>query len=128
VLSLLTFVCFAVAIYVSREGRWVTVLYSGIGLVAAGFAVVVFREIAGGIVIDQLVVADSAKPAGEAAWSIATSLMTSIATTVIVVGILFAIAGWLASPAGSARATRRGSPPTSLTTTWRCATRGCCAP
>ena len=50
---------------------------------------------------------ESAKPAGEAAWSIATSLMTSIATTVIVIGVLFAIAGWLASPTGSARATRR---------------------
>ena len=68
---------------------------------------IVFREIAGGIVIDQLVVTDSAKPAGEATWSIATSLMTSIATTVIVIGVLFAIAGWIASPSGSARATRR---------------------
>lgn len=107
VLSLLTFIAFAAAIYLTREGRWVTVLYSGIGLVAAGFAVVVFREIAGGIVVDQLVVTESAKPAGEATWAIATSLMTSIATTVIVVGILFAIAGWLASPTASARATRR---------------------
>jgi len=111
VLSLLTFIAFAAAIYLSRDGRWVTVLYSGIGLVAAGFAVIVFREIAGGIVVDQLVIVDSAKPAGEAAWSIATSLMTSIATTVIVVGILFAIAGWLASPTGSARASRRALAP-----------------
>jgi hypothetical protein len=107
VLSLLTFIAFAAAIYLTREGRWVTVLYSGIGLVAAGFAVIVFREIAGGIVVDQLVVTESAKPAGEATWSIATSLMTSIASTVIVIGILFAIAGWLASPTASARATRR---------------------
>jgi hypothetical protein len=107
VLSLLTFIAFAAAIYLTREGRWVTVLYSGIGLVAAGFAVIVFREIAGGIVVDQLVVTESAKPAGEAAWSIATSLMTSIASTVIVIGILFAIAGWLASPTRSARETRR---------------------
>jgi putative oligomerization/nucleic acid binding protein len=87
------------------------VLYCGIGLIAAGFAVIVFREIAGGIVIDQLVVTDSAKPAGEATWAIATSLMTSIASTVIVVGVLFAIAGWLASPTGSARATRRAFAP-----------------
>jgi hypothetical protein len=107
VLSILTFVAFGAAIYLSREGRWVTVLFSGIGLIAAGFAVIVAREIAGGIVVDQLVVSDSDKPAGEAAWSIATSLMTSIATTVIVIGVLFAIAGWLASPTGSARATRR---------------------
>lgn len=106
-LSILTFLCFGAAIYLSRDGRWVTVLLSGIGLIAAGFAVIVVRHIAGGIVVDQLVKTESAKPAGEAAWDIGTSLMTSIATTVIVVGILFAIAGWLASPTPSARATRR---------------------
>jgi len=110
-LSLLTFAAFAGAIYLSRGGRWVTVLFSGIGLIAAGFAVVVFRHIAGGIVVDQLVATESAKPAGEAAWSIATSLMTSIATTVIVIGVLFAAAGWLGSPTGSARASRRAIAP-----------------
>jgi len=107
VLSILTFMAFGAAIYLSREGRWVTVLFAGTGLIAAGFAVIVVREIAGGIVIDQLVTADTAKPAGEAAWSIATSLMISIATTVIVIGVLFALAGWLASPTDSARAVRR---------------------
>jgi hypothetical protein len=111
VLSILTFVAFGAAIYLSRGTRWVTVLSSGIGLVAAGFAVIVVRQIAGGIVVDQLVKVESAKPAGEATWSIATSLMTSIATTVIVVGLLFAVAGWLASPTGSARATRRAIAP-----------------
>ena len=111
VLSILTLAAFAAAIYLSREGRWVTVLFSGIGLVAAGFAVIVARQIAGGVVVDQLVTVESAKPAGEATWSIATSLMTSIATTVIVIGVLFAIAGWLASPTGSARATRRAIAP-----------------
>jgi hypothetical protein len=110
-LSILTFVVFAAAIYLSRDNRWVTVLFSGIGLIAAGFAVIVFRHIAGGIVVDQLVVTESAKPAGEATWSIATSLMTSIATTVIVVGVLFSIAGWLGSPTGSARTSRRAIAP-----------------
>jgi uncharacterized membrane protein len=111
-LSILTFVCFGAAIYLSRDGRWVTVLLSGAGLIAAGFAVVVARQIAGGIVVDQLVKTDSAKPAGEAAWSIGTSLMVSIATTVIVVGIFFLIAGWLASPTRGANATRRYMAPT----------------
>jgi hypothetical protein len=112
ILSLLTFLCFGLAIYLSRERRWVTVLYSGIGLIAAGFAVIVFREVAGGIVVGQLVEEDSVKPAAEAAWSIGTSLMTSIATTVIVIGVLFGIAGWLASPTKSARSTRRVFAPT----------------
>src|SRR5262245_4779293 len=83
-LSILTFLTFGAAIYLSREGRWVTVLYSGVGLIAAGFAAIVLRHIAGGVVVDQLVKDDSVKPAGEAAWDIGTSLMTSIATTVIV--------------------------------------------
>src|SRR3954454_5712784 len=107
ILSILTFAVFGLAIYLSREGRWVTVLFSGVGLIAAGFAVVVARHVAGGIVVDQLVTQASAKPAGEAAWSIATSLMISIATTVIVVGVLFAAAGWLASPTNAARSVRR---------------------
>jgi len=111
ILSLLTFLCFGLAIYLSRDSRWVTVLYSGIGLIAAGFAVIVFREVAGGIVVGQLVEEDSVKPAAEAAWSIGTSLMTSIATTVIIIGVLFGIAGWLASPTGSARSTRKGIAP-----------------
>lgn len=110
-LSILTFAAFGAAIYLSRDQRWVTILFCGIGLIAAGFAVIVARHVAGGIVVGQLVVDENVKPAGEATWSIATSLMTSIATTVIVVGVLFSAAGWLASPTGSARASRRAMAP-----------------
>ncbi len=111
IFSLLTFAAFAGAIYLSRDQRWVTVLFCGIGLIAAGFAVIVARHVAGGIVVGQLVVTDSVRPAADATWSIATSLMTSIATTVIVVGVLFSMAGWLGSPTGSARASRRAMAP-----------------
>jgi len=107
ILTLLTLLSFGLAVYLSRDGRWVTILFCGIGLVAAGFAVIVFRQVAGGIVVDQLVTDESVKPAAEATWSIGTSLMTSIATTVIVFGVLLGIAGWLGSPTGSARTSRR---------------------
>ena len=107
VLSLLTFLAFGAAIYLARGSRWVAVLFAGIGLIAAGFAVIVARHIAGGIVVDGLVKVHSVKPAAEATWSIATSLMTSIATTVIVIGVLFSAAGWLGAPTASARSTRR---------------------
>jgi hypothetical protein len=110
-LSILTFLTFGVAIYISRGGRWVTVLFSGLGLIAAGFAVIVARHIAGGIVVDQLVTTESIRPAGEAAWSIGTSLMTSIAVSVIVIGALFAAAGWLASPNDYARNAREAIAP-----------------
>jgi Short C-terminal domain len=106
-LSILTFLLFGLAIYLTRGGRWVTVLFSGVGLIVAGLLVVVLRHVAGGVVVDQLVKQQNVKPAAEAAWSIGTSLMTSIATTVIIVGVFFTAAGWLASPTGSARGTRR---------------------
>src|SRR6185437_12037465 len=106
-LSILTFLTFGLAIYLTRDGRWVTVLLSGVGLIVGGLLVVVLRKVAGGIVVDQLVKQENVKPAAEAAWSIGTSLMVSIATTIIIVGVFFSAAGWLASPTASARGTRR---------------------
>ncbi len=111
VLTLLTILCFGLAIYLSREGRWVTVLFCGLGLIAAGFAVLVAREVAGGIVVGQLVADQSIEPAAEEAWTIATSLMISIARSAIVVGALLVLAGWLASPTGPARSARRAMTP-----------------
>jgi hypothetical protein len=111
VLTLLTLVCFGAAIYLSRGERWVTVLFCGAGLIAAGFAVLVARQVAGGIVVGQLVVDQSIEPAAEAAWSISTSLMVSIARSSIVVGALLVLAGWLASPTGPARSARRAMTP-----------------
>jgi hypothetical protein len=111
ILSLLTFLVFALAMYLTRGGRWVTVLFSGVGLIAAGLAVIVARHIAGGIIVDQLVTTQSVKPAAEAAWGIATSLMVSIAATVIVIGVLFVAAGWLSSPNKAAKASRRAFAP-----------------
>lgn len=107
ILSMLTLVVFGAAMYLTRGGRWITVLFSGAGLIVAGLLVIIARHIAGGIVVDQLVKQGNIKPAAEAAWGIGTSLMVSIAVTIIVVGVFFAAAGWLSSPSGSARAVRR---------------------
>jgi hypothetical protein len=106
-LSILTFLVFGLAIYLTQGGRWVTVLFSGVALIVAGLLVVILRHVAGGVVVDQLVRQENVKPAAEAAWSIGTSLMVSIATTIIIVGVFFAAAGWLSSPTGAARGTRR---------------------
>jgi hypothetical protein len=106
-LSILTFLVFGLAIYLTQGGRWITVLFSGVALIIAALLVLVMRQVAGGIVVDQLVKQDNIKPAAEAAWSIGTSLMVSIAITIIIVGVFFAAAGWLSSPTGAAKGTRR---------------------
>jgi hypothetical protein len=106
VLSLVALGCLALAIYLSRGRRQVTVLWCGIDLIVAGIAVFVIRKIAGDALVNSLA-SDTAKPAAHAAWSIGTGLLTSIATTVIVYGALFVIASWLASPTASGRWMRR---------------------
>lgn len=106
-LSILTFLVFGLAIYLTQGGRWITVLFSGVALIVAALLVLVLRQVGGGIVVDQLVKQENIKPAAEAAWSIGTSLMVSIATTIIIVGVFFVAAGWLSSPTGAAKGTRR---------------------
>jgi hypothetical protein len=110
VATLLALAFFALAIYLSRGYRWITVLGVGLSLILVGIVVLILRDVAGNVVVDQLA-SDSAKPAADAAWSIGTSLLASIARNVIVFGIFFVIAAWLASPHRSAVATRRALTP-----------------
>ena len=108
--TLLALALFALAIYLSRGYRWITVLGVGIGLILVGIVVLILRDVAGNVVVDQLA-ADSAKPAADAAWSIGTSLLASIARSIIVYGGFFVLAAWLASPHRSSVATRRALTP-----------------
>lgn len=108
--SLLTFGLFALAIYLSRGYRWVTVLYVGVALLLVGLLVLILRELAGTVVVDQLA-AESAEGAADAAWSIGTSVLASIARSLILFGVFFMIAAWLASPHRSAVSARRALAP-----------------
>jgi Short C-terminal domain len=110
VTSLLALGLFGLAIYLSRGYRWVTVLGVGIGFIVAGILVLILRELAGGVVADQLA-SQGAEPAADAAWSIGTSLLASIARNVILFGVFFVVAAWLMSPHRSSVATRRALTP-----------------
>ncbi|HEY5334334.1 MAG TPA: hypothetical protein VIJ21_12380 [Solirubrobacterales bacterium] len=111
-LSLLTLAVFALAIWLARGARPAAVLLAGGGLIGAGLAAVALRLVAGKIVVGALATSESAEPAVEAAWSIGTSLMVEVALTAIAVGVLFATAGWLASPNALAGRARRFVAPT----------------
>ena len=104
--TILVLVLYGLAIYLSAGYRWVTVLSVGIGLIIAGALVLILREVAGNIVVDQLAAPD-VQPAANQAWSVSTSLLKSIAWSTIQYGVFFMIAAWLASPARSAFAVRR---------------------
>jgi hypothetical protein len=105
VTSLLALALFALAIYLSRDYRWITVLGVGIALIVVGIVVLILREVAGNVLVDQLA-SESAKPAADATWSIGTSLLASVARTVIIYGVFFLVGAWLTSPHQSSVATR----------------------
>jgi len=106
VLTVLALLCFALAIYLSQR-KPSTIVWCGIGLIFAGIVIFAIRHAAGKAVVDSLVVNDSATAAGNSVWSIGTSLMKSIATTVVVYGVLFVLAGWLATATSSAKWARK---------------------
>jgi hypothetical protein len=108
--SLLTLALLGLAIYLSRGQRWVTVLASGIVLIAVVLVVLIVREVAGHVIVKQLAT-DTARPAADATWAIGTSLLVSIAHEVMLFGVFFVFASWLASPHPSAVATRRAVAP-----------------
>jgi hypothetical protein len=110
VTSLLALALFALAIYLSRGYRWITVLGVGIGLILVGIVVLILRDVAGNVLTQDLA-SEQARPAADAAWSIGTSLLASIARNIIVFGGFFVLAAWLASPHRSSVATRRALTP-----------------
>jgi hypothetical protein len=103
---------FGVAVYLAAGRRWVVVLGYGLGLIASGLAAIAVRSAAKGLVVDSLAKTEEARTPAEHAWEIGTSLLHSIASSVIIFGILFVIASFLASPAGSAVSIRQALAPT----------------
>jgi hypothetical protein len=106
VTTLLTLALLALAIYLSRGYRWVTLLGCGIALLVVGVVALILRDVAGNVLVRELA-QESARPAADAVWSIGTSLLASIAREVIVLGIFFVISAWLASPHRTSVAARR---------------------
>ncbi|MDX6651428.1 MAG: hypothetical protein QOJ38_209 [Solirubrobacterales bacterium] len=109
--SLGTLALFALAAYLARGWRWMVALGYGLGLIAAAVAALALRKVAGGLVVDDLLRNESARPAAEATWAIGTSLLVSIATTALAYGALFVLASFLASPAERALTVRQALAP-----------------
>jgi hypothetical protein len=106
-----TLALFVLAAWLAKGRRWVVVLGYGLGLIAAGLAAIAVRAGAKGLVVDSLAQTEEARVPAQHAWDIGTSLLQSIATSVVVFGVLFVVASFLASPAGSAISIRQALAP-----------------
>jgi hypothetical protein len=102
---------FGLAAYLAKGRRWIVLLGYGLGLVAAGLATIALRSALKGLFVDSLAKTEDATVPAQHAWDIATALLHSIATTAVILGVLFVVAAFLASPTPAAVGTRRALAP-----------------
>jgi hypothetical protein len=97
----------ALAIWLAGDRRRSIVRSLAVGAIVAGTLVLVARSVAGNYVVDNLVQADSVRPAASDAWEILTALLRDGARTLVGVGIVLLIGVWLVGPGVRATTVRR---------------------
>jgi Short C-terminal domain len=97
----------AAAIWLVPGRRRIEVRANAIGLVIAGFLVLVVRALAGRYFVDRLVVSDSVRPAVASAYNILTDLLSGAGWTAIIGGVVALAGVWLTGARSRAVATRR---------------------
>ena len=106
VLVILMLICFGGAIALAAGQRRETLRECGFGLVFAGVAALVVRELTGNVVVGQLATTAAVEPAVDASWKVGTSLLVGVAVATIAYGVVVVAGTWLAGstrPAVSAR-------------------------
>ncbi len=95
---ILALACWIGAIWLARGRRRQEVRSLGVGLVVVGLLVLLARWLAGRYVIDNLVHADSVRPAVEDAWRIITDSLAAAGWVALVVGVLVIAGAWVVGP------------------------------
>lgn len=106
VASLLALVLIALALYLSRGYRWLTMLWLAVTLIISAIIILILRSVAGGILVPELASPDI-QPAAQAAYDIGTDLLKSIAWTVIWASLVLIAGAWLISPNKAAASSRK---------------------
>jgi hypothetical protein len=103
---------FAAAIALASGWRRLALRSTGWCFFGLGIAVLLVRRIGGNYIVNNLVTAESVKPAAHDTWNIGTGLLRAIALAFVIYGLLIVLAAWLAGPTSSAVAVRRALAPT----------------
>jgi hypothetical protein len=106
-LTIVTFLLYALAMFLARGYRRSTLMWVGSSLVFAGVFVLLARKIGQGQLVSAITSDASIEPAANDAYSVATSLLVQVSSAAIIIGIPVILAALLAGPARWALATRR---------------------
>ena len=111
VLTALTLVLYALAIYLAGSRRRETLRAVGFSFVAIGVLVLLVRNLGGNALTDSLTGTAASEPAVQATWDIGTSLLKETAQSLILYGIAIVIAAWIAGPTALATSIRSAVTP-----------------
>jgi hypothetical protein len=112
ILPLLAIALFALAVWLARGRRRVTLRTVGWCWVAAGALLLLLRRVGGDEIVDSLVKVPSNEAAVHDVWDIATSLLYAIAVAMIAYGLAVVVAAWLGGGTRPATFLRRAMAPT----------------
>jgi hypothetical protein len=111
VLTAITLVLYALAIYLARGRRRETLRAVGFGFLLVGALTLVVRNAAGDAVTNSLTGTAAAEGPVTETWKIGTSLLAETGQSLIAYGIIILIAAWLAGPSALATGARRAITP-----------------
>jgi hypothetical protein len=106
-LIVLVLFLYALAIYLARGHRRRILRATAASFLLVGVLVLVVDRLTQGAVVGSLIKTDAIRPAGNAAWGIATELLRDVAFALILYGVAGLIGAWLAGPTRWAVAARR---------------------
>jgi hypothetical protein len=118
VVVILTFLLFAVAVFVAADRRRAALRMVGIGFVLAGAAALLARYFVGQEVTNSLASTASVRPAISDTWDVSSSLLVEAAQSAIAYGVVIVLAAWLAGPTRAAVAARRWLAPALADARW----------
>jgi hypothetical protein len=97
----------AAAVWLARGRRRTEVRALAIGVLVAGFLILIVRTLVGRYLVDHLVAADSVRPAAARAYAILTELLRGAGWTGVIIAAVAFFGLWLSGPKPRAVATRR---------------------
>jgi hypothetical protein len=110
-LTALTFILFALAIFLGRGRRRETLRSVGISLAAIGLIVLFARSVASSEIVNALSGSSANDAAVSSAFGIITSLLKDTGQSILVYGIVVVLAAWVAGPTAWAVSARRAVTP-----------------
>jgi len=122
ILMAVTFLLFAIAIWIARGTRLRVLTAVGLAFVVVGLITLTLRSVLGTAIVNQLAGSDSVKPAANAAWDIGTELLKTMGVASIGYGVVFLLGALLAGPTRGATWLRERIAPALRDPMWATAT------